>query len=56
MNYCYIPNNYYHKLSKIEKLIPGKYLRLNCILENKIKFTTRNEDLIIYSEEGLLKQ
>jgi len=56
MNYCYIPNNYYHKLSKIEKLIPGKYLRLNCILENKIRFATRNEDLIIYSEEGLLKQ
>ena len=56
MNYCYIPNNYYHKLTKIEKLIPGVYLRLNCILENKIRFTTRNKDLIIFSEEGLLRQ
>ena len=56
MNYCYIPDYFYHKLSKIEKLIPGKYLRLNCILENKIRFTTRNKDLIVWSEEGLLKQ
>ena len=56
MNYCYIPNDYYRKLSKIERLIPNDYLKLNCILENKLRFLTRLSNLIIYSEEGLLKQ
>jgi hypothetical protein len=56
MFYCYYPITHYRKLSEIEKFIANKYLRLNCILENKIKLTGYSEDLIVYSEKGLLKQ
>ena len=56
MAYCYFPPTQYRKLNEIEKLIPNNYLRLNCILENKIRFTSIKKDLLIYSEKGLLKQ
>ncbi len=58
MNYCY--GKYYtgnfSDMKPIQKLVPGKYLFFNCLLNKKFNFFVVNDELIIYSEKGLLKQ
>ena len=59
MSYCYgqFSKGYVNNLSSIEKLIPNKYLYFECLLNKKILFfSTSNDNLLIYNENGLLKQ
>ena len=59
MSYCYsnFSKGYVSNLKPIQKLIPNKYLFFKCLLDNKIFwFSPLNNELLIYSEKGLLKQ
>ncbi len=60
MSYCFgvKSKGYISNLTQIQKLIPHKYLLYECLLNNKRTFMslTYNDELKIYSENGLLKQ
>jgi hypothetical protein len=59
MSYCYRINSkgYAPVLKPIQKLIPKKYLLFKCLLDKKINFfNPESDDLLIYSEKGLLNQ
>jgi hypothetical protein len=59
MSYCYsiFSKGYASDLKPIQKLIPNKYLFFKCLLNKKMHFfNPSSDDLLIYSEKGLLQQ
>jgi hypothetical protein len=59
MAYCYdnFIKGHLSILKPIQKMIPSRYLKLDCLFKNIIYFSSFNRDkLYIYSDKGLLKQ
>jgi len=59
MDYCYgnFSKGYFTDLKPIQKMIPVRYLKLDCLFKDKLKFIMLPRDVLyIYSDKGLLKQ
>jgi hypothetical protein len=59
MSYCYghFYKGHFSDLKPIEKVIPSRYLKLDCLSKGKLAFIILPRDVLyIYSDKGLLKQ